>query len=114
LILNPYKGCGLTFLSFERTLESLGSSKLLTEKDLLLSCVMRKIALALLMISALIFSSMPVSQAGLNAQVNLDNPRVVPIFGQDGASEVRLMVMSVVLVMVCNYGNVIGFSHARK
>ena len=91
LIHNPYKGCGLTFLGFERTLESLGTSKLLTERDLLLRCVMRKIALALLMISALIFSSMPVSQAGLNAQVNLDNPRVVPIFGQDGASEVRLM-----------------------
>ena len=52
---------------------------------------MRKVALALLMIGALIFSSTPVSQAALNAPVNLDNPRVVPIFGQDGASEVRLM-----------------------
>ena len=52
---------------------------------------MRKVALSLLMMSALFFSSTPVSQAGLNAQVNLDNPRVVPIFGQDGASEVRLM-----------------------
>ena len=52
---------------------------------------MRKVALALVAISALIFSSTPVSQAGLNAPVNLDNPRVVPIFGQDGASEVRLM-----------------------
>jgi hypothetical protein len=52
---------------------------------------MRKVAQALLMIGALIFSSTPVSQAGLNAPVNLDNPRVVPIFGQDGPSEVRLM-----------------------
>lgn len=52
---------------------------------------MRKVALAVLAMSALIFSSVPVSQAALNAQVNLDNPRVVPIFGQDGPSEVRLM-----------------------
>ena len=52
---------------------------------------MRKVALAVLAMSALIFSSAPVSQAALNAQVNLDNPRVVPIFGQDGPSEVRLM-----------------------
>ncbi len=40
---------------------------------------MRKVALALLMMSALIFSSTPISQAGLNAPVNLDNPRAVPI-----------------------------------
>ena len=52
---------------------------------------MHKVALAVLAMSALIFSSVPVSQAALNAQVNLDNPRVVPIFGQDGPSEVRLM-----------------------
>ena len=52
---------------------------------------MRKVALAVMAMSALIFSSVPVSQAALNAQVNLDNPRVVPIFGQDGPSEVRLM-----------------------
>ena len=52
---------------------------------------MRKVALAVLVMSALIFSSAPISQAALNAQVNLDNPRVVPIFGQDGPSEVRLM-----------------------
>ena len=52
---------------------------------------MRKVALALVAISALIFSSTPVSQAGLNAPVNLDNPRAVPIFGQQGPSEVNLM-----------------------
>ena len=50
---------------------------------------MRKVGLSLLMISALIFSA-PVSQAGLNAQVNLDNPRAVPIFGQGSPSEVSL------------------------
>ena len=65
--------------------------KLLTEKDLVLNCIMRKVALSLLIMSALIFSSTSFSQAALNAQVNLDNPRVVPIFGQDGSSEVRLM-----------------------
>ncbi len=52
---------------------------------------MRKVALAFLVMSALIFSSTPVSQAGLNAPVNLDNPRAVPIFGQQGPSEVNLM-----------------------
>jgi hypothetical protein len=52
---------------------------------------MRKVALALLMMSALIFSSTPISQAGLNAPVNLDNPRAVPIFGQESASQVNLM-----------------------
>ena len=52
---------------------------------------MRKVALSLLMMSALIFSATPVSQAGLNAPVNLDNPRAVPIFGQQGPSEVNLM-----------------------
>ena len=52
---------------------------------------MRKVALSLLMMSALIFSSTPVSQAGLNAPVNLDNPRAVPIFGQESASQVSLM-----------------------
>ena len=51
---------------------------------------MRKVALSLLMMSALIFSSTPVSQAGLNAPVNLENPRAVPIFGQGGPSEVSL------------------------
>ena len=59
--------------------------------DWLLFLVMRKVALALLVTSALIFSSMPVAQAGLNAPVNLDNPRAVPIFGQQGPSEVNLM-----------------------
>ena len=52
---------------------------------------MRKVALAVLVMSALVFSSTPLSQAALNAPVNLDNPRVVPIFGQDAPSEVRLM-----------------------
>jgi hypothetical protein len=52
---------------------------------------MRKVALALLMMSALIFSSTPISQAGLNAPVNLDNPRAVPIFGQESPSQVNLM-----------------------
>ena len=52
---------------------------------------MRKVALSLLMMSALFFSSTPVSQAGLNAPVNLDNPRAVPIFGQQGPTEVNLM-----------------------
>jgi hypothetical protein len=52
---------------------------------------MRKVALALLMMSALIFSSTPASQAGLNAPVNLDNPRAVPIFGQESPSQVNLM-----------------------
>ena len=52
---------------------------------------MRKVALSLLAISALIFSSTLVAQAGLNAPVNLDNPRAVPIFGQQGPSEVNLM-----------------------
>ena len=52
---------------------------------------MRKVALTLLMMSALILSSTPVSQAGLNAPVNLDNPRAVPIFGQESASQVSLM-----------------------
>ena len=52
---------------------------------------MRKVALAVLAMSALIFSSTPLSQAALDAPVNLDNPRVVPIFGQDDSSEVRLM-----------------------
>ena len=51
---------------------------------------MRKVALSLLMMSALIFSSTPLSQAGLNAPVNLENPRAVPIFGQGGPSEVSL------------------------
>ena len=52
---------------------------------------MRKVTLALLMMSALIISSTPISQAGLNAPVNLDNPRAVPIFGQQGPTEVNLM-----------------------
>ena len=52
---------------------------------------MRKVALSLLMMSALILSSTPISQAGLNAPVNLDNPRAVPIFGQQGPTEVNLM-----------------------
>ena len=52
---------------------------------------MRKVALALLMMSALILPSTPVSQAGLNAPVDLENPRAVPIFGQQGASEANLM-----------------------
>jgi hypothetical protein len=52
---------------------------------------MRKVAVALLATSALIFSSTPVAQAGLNAPVNLDNPRAVPIFGQQGPTEVNLM-----------------------
>ena len=51
---------------------------------------MRKVALALLVMSALIFSSTPVAEAGLNAPVNLDNPRAVPIFGQQSPSEVSL------------------------
>ena len=52
---------------------------------------MRKVALALVAISVLIFSSTPVAQAGLNAPINLDNPRAVPIFGQQGPSQVNLM-----------------------
>ena len=52
---------------------------------------MRKVALALLVMSALILSSAPVSQAGLNAPVDLENPRAVPIFGQQGPSEANLM-----------------------
>jgi hypothetical protein len=52
---------------------------------------MRKVALALLVMSALIFSSAPIAQAGLNAPVNLNNPRAVPIFGQQGPAEVNLM-----------------------
>jgi hypothetical protein len=52
---------------------------------------MRKVALALLAISALIFFSAPIAQAGLNAPVNLNNPRAVPIFGQQGPAEVNLM-----------------------
>ena len=51
---------------------------------------MRKVALALLVMSALIFSSTPVAEAGLNAPVNLENPRAVPIFGQQSPSEVSL------------------------
>jgi hypothetical protein len=51
---------------------------------------MRKVALALLVMSALIFSSAHVAEAGLNAPVNLDNPRAVPIFGQQAPSEVSL------------------------
>ena len=39
----------------------------------------------------LLIQSISPANASLGAQVNLDNPRVVPIFGQDGASEVRLM-----------------------
>ena len=52
---------------------------------------MRKVALSLLAISALIFSSTPIAQAGLNAPINLDNPRAVPIFGQQEPSQVNLM-----------------------
>ena len=52
---------------------------------------MRKVALAVLIMSALISPSTPVAEAGLNAPVNLDNPRAVPIFGQQGPSEVNLM-----------------------
>ena len=52
---------------------------------------MRKVALAVLAISALVFSSTPAAKAGLNAPVNLDNPRAVPIFGQQGPTEVNLM-----------------------
>ena len=52
---------------------------------------MRKVALAVLAMSALIFSSTPVALAGLNAPVDLSNPRAVPIFGQQGPSEVNLM-----------------------
>ena len=52
---------------------------------------MRKVALALVAVSALIFSSIPVAQAGLNAPVDLNNPRAVPIFGQQGPSEANLM-----------------------
>jgi len=52
---------------------------------------MRKVALAVLVMSALISPSTPVAEAGLNAPVNLDNPRAVPIFGQQGPSEVNLM-----------------------
>ena len=52
---------------------------------------MRKVALAVLVMSALIFPSTPLAEAGLDAPVNLDNPRAVPIFGQQGPSEVNLM-----------------------
>ena len=52
---------------------------------------MRKVALALMAVGALIFSSIPVAQAGLNAPVDLNNPRAVPIFGQQGPSEANLM-----------------------
>ena len=52
---------------------------------------MRKVAISLLMMSALILTSTPISQAGLNAPVDLNNPRAVPIFGQEGASQVSLM-----------------------
>jgi len=52
---------------------------------------MRKVALALVITSAMICSSTPVTQAGLNAPINLDNPRAVPIFGQQRPSEVNLM-----------------------
>ena len=47
--------------------------------------------LPLLIISALIFAYAPAAQAGLNAKINLDNPRAVPIFGQQSPSEVNLM-----------------------
>jgi len=48
---------------------------------------MRKVALALLIISALILSAVPSAYAGLNAEVNLDNPRVVPIWGASSVTE---------------------------
>ena len=58
---------------------------------MLLRSGMRKVVLPLLIISALIFAYVPAAQAGLNAKVNLDNPRAVPIFGQQSPSEVNLM-----------------------
>lgn len=47
----------------------------------MVNCVMRKLTLALLAMSALIVSSTPIAEAGLNAPIDLDNPRVIPIYG---------------------------------
>jgi hypothetical protein len=63
-----------------------------TERLIVIIWGMRKAGLALLSIIALIFSSIPVAQAALNAEVNLDNPRVVPLFGQESASQVSTTV----------------------
>ena len=52
---------------------------------------MRKKISKVVLVSMLLIQSISPANASLGAQVNLDNPRVVPIFGQDGASEVRLM-----------------------
>ena len=52
---------------------------------------MRKKILKVVLVPILLIQSISPANAGLDAQVNLDNPRVVPIFGQDGPSEVRLM-----------------------
>jgi len=51
----------------------------------------RKKILKVVLVPILLIQSISPANAGLDAQVNLDNPRVVPIFGQDGPSEVRLM-----------------------
>jgi hypothetical protein len=51
----------------------------------------RKKISKVVLVSMLLIQSISPANASLGAQVNLDNPRVVPIFGQDGASEVRLM-----------------------
>ncbi len=48
---------------------------------------LRKVALIFMSVSALIFSAAPSAQAGLNAEVSLDNPRVVPIWGASSVTE---------------------------
>ena len=53
--------------------------------------MVRKKISKVVLVSMLLIQSISPANASLGAQVNLDNPRVVPIFGQDGASEVRLM-----------------------
>jgi hypothetical protein len=49
---------------------------------------MRKVVIGVLTLNLMLLGLPSLAQAGLNAPINLDNPRVVPIFGQYNASQI--------------------------
>jgi hypothetical protein len=49
---------------------------------------MRKVAIGVITLNLILLGLPSLAQAGLNAPINLDNPRVVPIFGQYNASQI--------------------------
>ena len=49
---------------------------------------MRKVAIGVITLNLMLLGLPSLAQAGLNAPINLDNPRVVPIFGQYNASQI--------------------------